>query len=215
MRLRFCLHSPQVPAKHAARLGQCFSTTVATVSVVEGADWVRGCADVERNGYCFSDGVGTMSPAMAQRVWSAFCEARKVIDEPPSFPDAFYDDANDASDAAADTTATTAGTGEQRPGRGTGAGAAAGVPGVPSAFQIRLGGCKGVLSLDVRLGGSVLRTRKSMDKFDARVSEGHTLPAPTSTHHPYPFTPYPLTPYPLAHTHTTPYAAGLQHRGGV
>jgi RNA-dependent RNA polymerase len=37
---------------------------------------------------------------------------------------------------------------------------------VPSAFQVRFGGFKGVLSVDARLDGSQLRARPSMHKFD-------------------------------------------------
>jgi RNA-dependent RNA polymerase len=50
----------RIPAKCAARLGQCFSTTVDAARV-EGRQLVK-LADVERHGYCFSDGVGCISP---------------------------------------------------------------------------------------------------------------------------------------------------------
>ena len=50
-------------AKYAARLGQCFSTTRAInctkVTIVE-------IEDIERNGYVFTDGVGKISPFLAQ-----------------------------------------------------------------------------------------------------------------------------------------------------
>lgn len=53
----------RVVAKHAARLGQCFSTTRAIsgakVTVVE-------IKDIERNGFCFTDGVGKMSIFLAK-----------------------------------------------------------------------------------------------------------------------------------------------------
>lgn len=53
----------KVVAKFAARLGQCFSTTRAIsgskVTLVE-------IEDVNRNGYCFTDGVGKISPFLAQ-----------------------------------------------------------------------------------------------------------------------------------------------------
>lgn len=89
---------------------------------------------------------------MAERVWAAYCSARRCFDAQPSFPSAFLDGDDEGN------------------GNGDGAGRER-VPPVPSAFQIRLGGCKGMVSLDVRLGGSVIATRKSMDKFDAMVRD--------------------------------------------
>lgn len=136
----------KVPAKHAARIGQCFSTTVATVGVTQGREWRRGAPDVERNGFSFSDGVGTVSPKLARRIWTAYCEAAKCFRDEIAFPSSFF------------------GSG----GEGGGGSPEAAVPPVPSAFQIRLGGCKGMVSLDVRKAEKeVIMTRKSMDKFDA------------------------------------------------
>lgn len=70
----------KVIAKHAARLGQCFSTTRA----------VTGCPvqiseieDVERNGFNFSDGVGRISKFLAQMVMTEF-KIRTASGEPPS-----------------------------------------------------------------------------------------------------------------------------------
>lgn len=54
------LDTIRIPAKCAARLGQCFSTTVDAARV-EGRQLLR-LPDVERNRYCFSDGVGCISP---------------------------------------------------------------------------------------------------------------------------------------------------------
>ncbi|KAL4892921.1 RNA dependent RNA polymerase-domain-containing protein [Aspergillus ambiguus] len=54
-------------AKHAARLGQCFSTTRA----ISGCPVdVRSIDDIVRNGYTFSDGVGRISKFLAQMVMS-------------------------------------------------------------------------------------------------------------------------------------------------
>jgi RNA-dependent RNA polymerase len=44
-------------AKYASRIGQCFSTTRAMANSVE----IERIPDIERNGYCFSDGVGKIS----------------------------------------------------------------------------------------------------------------------------------------------------------
>ena len=68
----------KIVAKHAARLGQCFSTTRAInctrVTVVEDED-------IQRNGYTFSDGVGKISPMLAQLAAS---ELGLSTLEPPS-----------------------------------------------------------------------------------------------------------------------------------
>ncbi|KAF3941467.1 hypothetical protein ABW19_dt0209484 [Dactylella cylindrospora] len=111
----------KVIAKYAARIGQCFSTTRAMngfkVHKIE-------IPDVERNGFCFTDGCGTISQSAAQLIAS---ELRLSREEP-----------------------------------------------VPSAFQFRLGGCKGVLAVDPKLkkGESDFASfqvciRPSQQKFDA------------------------------------------------
>ena len=126
------------PAKVAARMGQCLSTTVPHLYLEEkgtrpadSAAWPRGIClwaelpDVERNGYTFSDGIGTGSPTL-------FCQVAKRFE----------------------------------------------LTRVPSALQIRLGGVKGMISIDTRLAVTVgadvaiLNTRPSMNKFasqDRRV----------------------------------------------
>ncbi|CAL1375059.1 unnamed protein product [Linum trigynum] len=54
-------------AKCAARMGQCFSSTYATVEVP--SDEVNDMLpDIERNGYNFSDGIGMIAPDLAQEV---------------------------------------------------------------------------------------------------------------------------------------------------
>ena len=52
-----------------ARLGQCFSTSLDTVGITlqEGVRY-RVIDDVERGGYCFSDGIGAISSALAREV---------------------------------------------------------------------------------------------------------------------------------------------------
>ena len=56
-------------AKHAARIGQCFSTTRAILQVhlarPKREDLIP---DIKRNGYTFSDGVGKMSPILASYI---------------------------------------------------------------------------------------------------------------------------------------------------
>ncbi|CAO2208303.1 unnamed protein product [Urochloa humidicola] len=66
-------------AKHAARMGQCFSSTYATV--VMQPDEVNECLeDVERNGYIFSDGIGKITPDLAMEV----AKTLQLTDNPPS-----------------------------------------------------------------------------------------------------------------------------------
>lgn len=53
-----------VVAKYAARIGQCLSTTRAMSIGVQ----IETISDIERNGCCFTDGVGKISPFMAQMI---------------------------------------------------------------------------------------------------------------------------------------------------
>ncbi|KAH6704064.1 rna-dependent rna polymeras-like protein [Leptodontidium sp. MPI-SDFR-AT-0119] len=66
----------QSPAKCAARIGQVFSDTRTAVAIDPAL--VRLETDVERNGRVFSDGVGTMSVAMMERIWDALPKAKPV-----------------------------------------------------------------------------------------------------------------------------------------
>ncbi|KAL4991514.1 RNA dependent RNA polymerase-domain-containing protein [Aspergillus falconensis] len=106
-------------AKHAARLGQCFSTTRA----------ISGCTahvnkidDIERNGYNFSDGVGRISKFLAQ-----IAASELKIKTPTKEP--------------------------------------------PSAYQFRLGGCKGMLVVSPEAQRQEVHIRKSQFKF-AAFSQG-------------------------------------------
>ncbi|KAK4798218.1 hypothetical protein SAY86_030544 [Trapa natans] len=54
-------------AKCAARMGQCFSSTYATLEVPL-SQVKSNLPDIERNGYCFSDGIGTITPDLAREV---------------------------------------------------------------------------------------------------------------------------------------------------
>ncbi|EXJ58741.1 hypothetical protein A1O7_06171 [Cladophialophora yegresii CBS 114405] len=57
------------PAKCAARIGQAFSETPIAVTVTEGVAQVID--DIERNGRVFSDGVGTISKILLEKIWAA------------------------------------------------------------------------------------------------------------------------------------------------
>ncbi|KAF4632504.1 hypothetical protein G7Y89_g5632 [Cudoniella acicularis] len=101
-----------VVAKYAARLGQCFSTTRA-INGLSAPDIVT-IPDIERNGYCFTDGVGKISPFLAQMIAAEL----KFHSTTP-----------------------------------------------PSAFQFRLGGCKGILVVSPEAEGREVHIRKSQQKF--------------------------------------------------
>ena len=102
-------------AKYASRIGQCFSTTRAMPTTVN----INRIPDIERDGYCFTDGVGKISHFLAQ------------ITALEIGLSSFADDC-------------------------------------PSVFQFRLGGLKGVLSVDLSLKkGSLIEVRPSQEKFPA------------------------------------------------
>ncbi|KAJ1283464.1 hypothetical protein BS78_03G130300 [Paspalum vaginatum] len=66
-------------AKHAARMGQCFSSTYATV--VMQPHEVNDCLeDIEHNGYIFSDGIGKITQELALEV----AKKLQLTDNPPS-----------------------------------------------------------------------------------------------------------------------------------
>lgn len=110
-------------AKCAARMGQCFSSSTATLEVP--SDEVNNIPDIERTDwsksgvkYCFTDGIGKMSKEFAERV-ARKCGFKKM------------------------TAAL-----------------------VPSAFQIRYGGYKGVVAVDPE-SPYKLSLRPSMRKFSS------------------------------------------------
>ncbi|KAI9223018.1 RNA dependent RNA polymerase-domain-containing protein [Blastocladiella britannica] len=71
------LSAIHIPGKYGARLGQAFSTTTAATQVPVAL--TREIPDVERNGYCFSDGVGRMSPSLAEKIAGPL-----KVDTPPT-----------------------------------------------------------------------------------------------------------------------------------
>lgn len=105
----------KVVAKHAVRMGQCFSSTRPVYTLKQ--EDVQYIEDVKHNGYTFSDGVGKISCSLAEEV-------------------AIQMDLKN----------------------------------VPSAFQFRLGGAKGVLIVDKDLDSKNVKVqlRPSQIKFDSR-----------------------------------------------
>ncbi len=108
----------KVVAKYAARLGQCFSTTRA-INGLSKPDIIK-IPDIEQNvdgaNYCFTDGVGKISPFLAQMI------------------------------------AAELGIRSNNP---------------PSAFQFRLGGCKGILAVWTDAKDREVHIRRSQQKFTA------------------------------------------------
>lgn len=105
----------KIVAKHAVRMGQCFSTTIPTYDLEPGD--VTTIPDIVRNGYTFSDGVGKISPSLAKEV-----AVRLDLQV------------------------------------------------VPSAFQFRLGGAKGVLTVDHKETNGLqakVQLRPSQTKFES------------------------------------------------
>ncbi|ODA78594.1 hypothetical protein RJ55_05976 [Drechmeria coniospora] len=107
----------RVVAKYAARLGQCFSTTREIRGIFEPS--VKPIADVERDGHCFTDGVGKISPFLASLIIEEM--TLDVFDE-------------------------------------------------PTAFQFRMGGCKGVLTVSPDAQGMEVHVRRSQEKFKAATN---------------------------------------------
>ncbi|KAK2047917.1 RNA dependent RNA polymerase [Colletotrichum somersetense] len=104
-------------AKYAARIGQCFSTTreIRGVTVPR----IVQAEDIERDGYCFSDGVGKISKLLAEMV------------------------VNEMGQESV---------------------------GIPSAFQFRMGGCKGMLAVWSDAKGLEVHIRPSQEKFKAQFN---------------------------------------------
>jgi hypothetical protein len=65
-------------AKCAARIGQAFSDTIFAVPIPEAAYVTEEKNDVKRNGYTFSDGCGSISLSLLQKVWRALPPDRRT-----------------------------------------------------------------------------------------------------------------------------------------
>lgn len=110
----------KIVAKHAARMGQCFSTTRAILGTrVRRPTEALLIEDITRNGHTFSDGVGKMSPFLAQLI---------------------------AMELGLNVQTRS----------------------VPSCYQFRLGGCKGVLAVSTDLKALQIELRRSQFKFDTQ-----------------------------------------------
>jgi RNA-dependent RNA polymerase len=111
------------PARYAARISLAFTTTDSSVTVPAEEILIEEDITDSDGTYCFTDGVGSMSPQIARKIWRAF---------------------------------------QKRGSRSTRRALT-----YSRAFQIRLGGAKGMLSVDHKLKGDVVILRPSMIKFNA------------------------------------------------
>lgn len=75
------------PALYAARVSQAFSATEDSVRLRP--DQWHEMDDVNRNGRIFTDGVGTISPELAKRIWQQLCEQHQRTPSAPFDPVAF------------------------------------------------------------------------------------------------------------------------------
>ena len=69
------------PAKCAARIGQAFSDTRTAIPI--DPNIVSIMRDVEIDGRVFSDGVGTMSSSVMEKIWDRL--SRKALSKPTCF----------------------------------------------------------------------------------------------------------------------------------
>ncbi|KAI5122595.1 hypothetical protein M0805_004810 [Coniferiporia weirii] len=68
-RLLYC------PARYAARISQAFTATDRSI-IIEADEIIIG-EDIIRNGSCFTDGVGTVTPTLANEMWGALCAKKR------------------------------------------------------------------------------------------------------------------------------------------
>ncbi|XP_033126203.1 uncharacterized protein LOC117124164 [Anneissia japonica] len=114
-------------AKRAARIGLLLSTANEVLQLRD--DDITKETDIERDGYNFTDGCGSISVECATRITEAMGQTELYKHQ---------------------------------------------VPPVPSVFQIRLKGCKGVLVVDPKLPRGI-KIRNSLEKFSWKLSEPHIL----------------------------------------
>ncbi len=109
-------------------MSQAFTATEPSISLPLD-DEIIIHPDIERNGSCFTDGIGDISKRFARRITRSL---------------------------------------EKRPGRHK-------FYVQPSAFQFRMGGFKGVLSINPYLTDTDILLRKSQSKFTCKYSTFHIL----------------------------------------
>ena len=69
------------PARYGARLAQAFTGTEKSVKLK--ANQIVRIADIERNGFCFTDGAARISPELALEAWQALNRGKPELSGPP------------------------------------------------------------------------------------------------------------------------------------
>ncbi|KAI9768710.1 MAG: hypothetical protein M1840_004705 [Geoglossum simile] len=136
------------PAKCAARIGQAFSETFSTIHVPN----VQEIPDVRRFNRVFSDGVGTISTSVLQRIWKEYALSRELK------PTLFQIRYADSSPAGWE------GPFERDTSKRNSSHTILYIQSRVLTGSVKLG-AKGMISLDNRLDGDVLNLRGSMIKF--------------------------------------------------
>jgi hypothetical protein len=77
----------RMPSKYAARIAQAFTATDPSVKIRR-EQWEEQ-DDMGPMGYLFTDGVGTISPELADMIWEAICKASRNIRENRVKPSAY------------------------------------------------------------------------------------------------------------------------------
>jgi RNA-dependent RNA polymerase len=72
------------PATYGARMAQAFTATDATVAIQKHE--LEEISDIKRGCWCHTDGVGTMSPDLAVRIWTQLCSLWGVNDPTKNVP---------------------------------------------------------------------------------------------------------------------------------
>ena len=74
------------PSKYAARLAQAFTATDPSVSITR--DQWEEMPDLGEEPYLFTDGVGTISQELGDKIWEALCAAKESRRRVAITPDA-------------------------------------------------------------------------------------------------------------------------------
>lgn len=76
------------PARYGARISQAFTATDSSLSIE--AEEIFKEDDIERNGHCFTDGVGTISPDLARAIHAALRKKKGLLGRrTKTYPKAF------------------------------------------------------------------------------------------------------------------------------
>lgn len=74
------------PALYAARLTLKFTSTEASISL-KCHEW-KEARNLKAGDYTFTDGIGTLSSELADRIWRKWCESRAIDPDRTTMPSA-------------------------------------------------------------------------------------------------------------------------------